>query len=36
MPPMSQVKLVKYDEQGWTDKRTPTLEKIKDIIQDSR
>ena len=36
MPPMSAIKLVKYDEQGWTDKRTKTLEKIKDLIQDSR
>jgi len=36
MPPMSQIKLLKYDEQGWTDKRTQTLERIKDIIQDSR
>jgi len=36
MPPMSQLKLLKYDEEGWTDKRTQTLERIKDIIQDSR
>jgi iron(III) transport system substrate-binding protein len=36
MPPMSQVKLLKYDEEGWTDKRTQTLERIKDIIQESR
>jgi iron(III) transport system substrate-binding protein len=36
MPPMSQVKLVKYDEEGWTAKRTKTLEKIKDMIQESR
>ena len=36
MPPMSSVKLVNYDEAGWTAKRTPTLEKIKDLIQDSR
>jgi iron(III) transport system substrate-binding protein len=36
MPPMSQVKLTKYDEEGWTAKRTKTLEKIKDVIQESR
>ena len=36
MPAMSAVKLVKYDEEGWTEKRTKTLEKIKDIIQESR
>jgi iron(III) transport system substrate-binding protein len=36
MPPMSAVKIIKYDEDGWTEKRTKTLEKIKDMIQDSR
>src|SRR5262249_7092982 len=36
MPLMSQVKLVKYDEEGWTEKRTKTLERIKDLIQESR
>ena len=36
LPPLSEVKLVKYDEQGWTAKRGPTLEKIKDVIQESR
>jgi hypothetical protein len=36
MPPLSQVKLVNYDEEGWTDKRTKTLEQIKDVLQDSR
>jgi iron(III) transport system substrate-binding protein len=36
LPPLSQVKLVKYDEDGWTEKRTKTLEKIKDVLQDSR
>ena len=30
------VKLVKYDEEGWTEKRTKTLEQIKDVLQDSR
>jgi iron(III) transport system substrate-binding protein len=36
MPAMSAVKLVTYDEEGWTEKRTKTLERIKDLIQDSR
>ena len=36
MPPMSEVKLLKYDEEGWTEKRTKTMEQIKDAIQDSR
>ena len=36
MPALSAVKLVKYDEDGWTDKRTKTLERIKDVLQDSR
>jgi hypothetical protein len=36
MPPMSEVKLARYDEAGWTAKRTKTLEQIKDVIQDSR
>jgi hypothetical protein len=36
LPPLFQVKLVNYDEEGWTEKRTKTLERIKDVIQDSR
>jgi iron(III) transport system substrate-binding protein len=36
MPPHSQVKLINYDEEGWTEKRTKTLEQIKDVLQDSR
>ena len=36
MPALSAVKIVKYDEDGWTDKRTKTLERIKDVLQDSR
>ncbi|MBN9089454.1 MAG: extracellular solute-binding protein [Reyranella sp.] len=36
MPPLSEVKLIKYDEEGWTEKRTKTMEQIKDAIQDSR
>jgi hypothetical protein len=33
---LSAVKLVKYDEEGWTAKRTKTMEQIKDVLQDSR
>jgi iron(III) transport system substrate-binding protein len=36
LPPLSSVKLLTYDEDGWTDKRAPTMEKIKDVLQDSR
>lgn len=36
LPPLSQVKLVNYDEEGWTEKRSKTLEQIKDVLQDSR
>jgi len=36
LPPLSQVKLINYDEEGWTAKRSKTLEQIKDVIQDSR
>ena len=36
LPPMSQIRIANYDEQGWTDKRAKTLEKIKDVLQDSR
>ncbi len=36
LPPLSAVKLVKYDEQGWTAKRTKTMEQIKDVLQESR
>lgn len=36
MPPMSEVKLLKYDEDGWTEKRTKTMEQIKDLLQESR
>ena len=36
LPPMSQIRIANYDEQGRTDKRAKTLEKIKDVLQDSR
>ena len=28
------MKIIKYDEEGWTEKRTKTLEQIKDVIQE--
>jgi len=36
MPRLSDVKLVKYDEEGWTEKRGETMEHIKDLIQKTR
>jgi len=36
MPALSAVKLLAYDEEKWTAQRAPTLEKIKDIIQETR
>jgi iron(III) transport system substrate-binding protein len=36
LPALSSVKLLNYDEQGWTDRRVKTMEKIKDVLQDSR
>ena len=36
LPPMSSLKIVTYDEDGWTDKRKETLERIKDVLQESR
>ena len=35
MPQLTDVKLIKYDEDGWTEKRAETAQKIKDIIQDA-
>ena len=35
LPPLSSVKLLNYDEQGWTDKRAKTMEQIKDVVQES-
>ena len=34
--PASSIKLIPYDETGWTAKRAESLEKIKDIIQETR
>jgi iron(III) transport system substrate-binding protein len=36
MPAMSSLKLLSYDENGWTAKRSETLEKLKEVIQETR
>jgi len=36
MVPIAQVKLVAYDEAGWTEKRPATLEKLRDVIERTR
>ncbi|MBV9564938.1 MAG: extracellular solute-binding protein [Bradyrhizobium sp.] len=36
MPKLSDIKLVKYDEEGWTAKRGETMDRIKDVIQETR
>ena len=36
MPALSSVKLLPYNEEAWTAKRKETLEKIKDLIQETR
>ena len=36
MPALSSVKLLAYKEEAWTEARAPTLEKIKDMIQETR
>ena len=36
MPKLSDIKLVKYDEDGWTAKRNETMDRIKDVIQSTR
>ena len=36
MPALKSVKLIPYKEEAWTAKRTETLEKIKDLIQETR
>jgi iron(III) transport system substrate-binding protein len=36
MPALSSIKLLPYDEAGWTEARTPTMAKIQDIIQQTR
>jgi iron(III) transport system substrate-binding protein len=36
LPPLAGVKLLPYDEEAWTAKRKETLERIKDVLQESR
>ena len=36
MPALKSLKLIRYNEEAWTAKRTETLEKIKDLIQETR
>jgi iron(III) transport system substrate-binding protein len=36
MPALKDVKILPYNEDAWTASRGPTLEKIKDLIQDTR
>ncbi|MBV9563477.1 MAG: extracellular solute-binding protein, partial [Bradyrhizobium sp.] len=36
MPKLSDIKLVKYDEEAWTAKRGETMDRIKDVIQRTR
>jgi iron(III) transport system substrate-binding protein len=36
MPKLTDIKLVKYDEEGWTAKRGETMDRIKDVIQNTR
>ncbi|MGH9808612.1 MAG: extracellular solute-binding protein, partial [Terriglobia bacterium] len=36
MPALSDVKIVKYDEEDWTAKRAETLKKIQDIVRSTR
>jgi hypothetical protein len=33
MPPLAEVKIIDYDEDGWTAKRTETMAKIQDIVR---
>ena len=36
MPAIKDIKLLRYNEEAWTAKRRETLEKIKDLIQETR
>jgi iron(III) transport system substrate-binding protein len=36
MPPLADIKLLAYDEEAWTAARTTTLDRIKDIVQETR
>ena len=36
MPALNTIKLIPYNEEAWTEKRKETLEKIKELIQETR
>ncbi|MBV9262048.1 MAG: extracellular solute-binding protein, partial [Pseudolabrys sp.] len=36
MPAVNDIKIIDYDEDGWTAKRTETLQKIQDIVRNTR
>ena len=36
LPPIGNLKMLSYNEDAWTEKRKETLEKIKDLLQESR
>lgn len=36
LPPIGTLKMLNYNEDAWTEKRKETLEKIKDLLQESR
>jgi iron(III) transport system substrate-binding protein len=36
MPALKDVKLINYDEPGWTAKRAESLQKIQDIVRNTR
>ena len=36
MPALKDVKLLNYDEAGWTQKRAESLQKIQDIVRSTR
>ena len=36
MPRLSDIKIVNYDEAGWTAKRGVTMDRIKETIQKTR
>lgn len=36
LPPIGSLKMLTYNEDAWTEKRKETLEKIKDLLQESR
>jgi hypothetical protein len=36
MPSLSSVKLLPYNEEAWTAKRKEALDRIKDLVQETR